>query len=122
MRAVDVGVGHDDDAGVAQILFAIMRAGTAADRLYQIGELRVGGELILGGGGDIEDLAAQRENGLRLAVARLLGVAAGAVTLEDEQLGAFRRGVGAIRELAGQAKLLYRGLARDLFLRAAAQP
>ena len=33
MRAVDVGVGHDDDLLVAQVLVAIVRAGAAAERL-----------------------------------------------------------------------------------------
>src|ERR1700733_12547355 len=102
MRAVDVGVGHDDDPRVAQILFAIVRTDTAADRLHQVGELGVGGELVLGGGGDVEDFAAQRENGLGLAVARLLGAAAGRVALDDEQFAAFGGGVGAVGELAGQ--------------------
>src|SRR5258708_28476922 len=101
MRAVDVGIGHDDDAGVAQIFFAIMRSGAAADRLHQIGKLRVGRELVLGGGGNVEDFAAQGENGLGLAVARLLGATAGRVTLDDEQFGAFGSGVGAIGEFAG---------------------
>ena len=122
VRAVDVGVGHDDDARIAQILFAIMRERAAADRLHQVGELGVGGQLVLAGGGDVEDLAAQGQDGLGLAVARLLGAAAGRVALDDEQFGAFGRGVGAIGELAGQAQLLHRGLARGFLLGAAAQP
>ena len=36
---------------------------------------------------DVEDLAAQREDRLRVAVAALLGRAAGGVALDDEQLG-----------------------------------
>ncbi len=104
MRAVDVGIGHDDDAGVAQILLAVMRAGAAADRLHQVGKLRIGGELVLGGGRDVEDLAAQRQDSLGLAVARLLGAAAGRVTLDDEQLRAFRGGIGAVGELAGETQ------------------
>ena len=67
-----------------------MRAGAAAERLDQIGELRVLRELVLAGGGDVQDLAAQRQHGLRAAVARLLGGAAGAVALDDENLRAFR--------------------------------
>jgi len=39
--AVDVGVGHDDDAAVAQILVLVVDAGAAAERLHQIGELLV---------------------------------------------------------------------------------
>ena len=77
MRAVDIGVGHDDDLLVAQILFVEMRAGAAAERLDQIGELRVLRQLVLAGGGDVQNFAAQRQHGLRAAVARLLGRAAG---------------------------------------------
>ena len=86
MRAVDVGVGHDDDTRVAQILFTVMRERSAANRLHQVGKLRVRGQLFLAGGGDVEDLAAQRQHGLVLAVARLLGAAAGRVALDDEEL------------------------------------
>ena len=44
------------------------------------------------------------------------------VALDDEQFRAFGGGVGAVGELAGQAQLLDRGLARDFLLGAAAQP
>ena len=90
MRAVDVGVGHDDDLLVAQILLVKMRAGAAAERLDQIGELCVLRQLVLAGGRDVEDFAAQRQHGLGAAVARLLGRAAGAVAFDDENFRAFR--------------------------------
>ena len=45
MRAVDVGVGHDHDLLVAQILLAIARAGAAAERLDEVAEQLVVGEL-----------------------------------------------------------------------------
>ena len=118
--AVDVGVGHDDDLLVAQIVVAVVRAGAAAERLHQIGELLVLRELVLAGGRDVEDLAAQRQDGLRGAVARLLGRAAGRVALDDEDLGALGGAVGAVGELAGQAQLARRGLARDILFLAAA--
>ena len=47
MGAVDIGVGHDDDAAIAQILVAIMRAGAAAQRLHEIGKLLVLRQLVL---------------------------------------------------------------------------
>ena len=120
MRAVDVGVGHDDDLVVAQILVAIVHAGAAAERLHQVGELLVLRELVLAGAGDVEDLSAQRQHGLAGAVARLLGRAAGRVALDDEDLRALRGGVGAVGELAGQAQLARRALALGLLLLAAA--
>ena len=46
MGAVDVGVGHDDDLVVAQIVVAVARAGAAAERLHEIGELLVLRELV----------------------------------------------------------------------------
>ena len=114
MRAVDIGVGHDDHAVVAQILVAVFRARAAAERLDQVGDLLVGGELVVAGAGDVEDLAAQRQHGLAGAVARLLGRAAGGVALDDEELGAGGGVLRAVGELAGQAQLADRGLARDL--------
>ncbi len=51
---------------------------------------------------DIEDLAAQRKHGLEGAVARLLGTAAGAVALDQEQLGLGGIALLAIGELAGE--------------------
>ena len=77
-------------------------------------------ELVLAGGRHVEDFSAQRQNRLAGAVAGLLGRAAGGVALDDEQLRALRGGVGAVGELAGQAELAHRALARDvLFLPAA---
>ncbi len=87
MRAVDVGVGHDDDAVVAQVLRVAVLARAAAERERQVGDFAVGADLVGGGAGDVEDLAADRQDRLGLAVARLLGAAAGAVALDDEQLG-----------------------------------
>ena len=81
----------------------------------------VGADLVGGGGGDVEDLAADRQDRLGLAVARLLGRAAGAVAFDDEQFGARGIVIGAVGELAGQAQLARagRGLALDLALGAA---
>src|SRR5690606_41197834 len=75
------------------------------------------------GRSDVEDLAADRQDRLGLAVARLLGAAARGIALDDEQLGlaiAFARAVG---QLAGQAQLacVGRGLALDLALGLAPQ-
>ena len=74
-----------------------MRAGAAAERLDQVGELLVLRQLVLAGAGDVEDLAAQRQHRLRGAVARLLGRAAGEVALDDENLGAFAAAVWCSR-------------------------
>ena len=107
MGAVDVGVGHDDDAVVAQVFVAVFRARAAAERLDQVGDLLVGAELVAAGAGDVEDLAAQRQDRLGGAVARLLGRAAGRVALDDEELGAVRGVLRAVGQLAGQAQLAH---------------
>ena len=86
----------------------------------EIGELLVLRELVLAGRRDVEDFAAQRQDRLRGAVARLLGRAAGAIALDDENLRAFGGAVGAVGELAGQAQLSHRALARDVLFLAAA--
>src|SRR3546814_13702449 len=52
---------------------------------------------------DVEDFSAQRQHRLVLAVAALLGRAAGRVTLDDEQLAERRVLFLAVGELAGQA-------------------
>src|SRR5579883_1125040 len=120
MRAVDIGVRHDDDALVTQLLLAVALARPAAERLDEVGDLLVLAELVGGGRRDVEDLAAQGEDRLRVAVARLLRRAAGAVALDEEDLGADGARLAAIRELAGQAQLARRALAVELLLLAAA--
>src|SRR5580658_8785490 len=97
-----------------------MRAGAAAERLDEVGKLLVLRQLVLAGGCDIEDLSAQRQDRLRSAVARLLGRAAGAIALNDEDFRAFGGAVGAVGKLAGQAKFPHRSLARDVLFLAAA--
>ena len=62
----------------------------------------------------VQDLAAQRHDGLGLAIARLLGGAAGGVAFDQEQLGVLRILVGAVGELAGQRGARGDALALDL--------
>ena len=53
---------------------------------------------------DVEDLAAQRQDRLELAVAAHLGGAAGAVALDQEELGELGVPLGAVGELAGEVR------------------
>ncbi len=62
----------------------------------------------------VQDLAAQRHDRLELLVARLLGRAAGGVTLHQEQLGTHRVLPRAVGQLAGQRRALGDLLALDL--------
>jgi hypothetical protein len=74
------------------------------------------------GAGDVEDLAAQRQDCLVGTVAGLLGRAAGRIALDDEQFRAFGTGLAAIGELARKAQLAHRGLAVDFLFLAPPDP
>jgi hypothetical protein len=60
---------------------------------------------------DVEDLAAQRQDRLELAVAALLGRAAGGVALDDVDFAQGRVLFLAVGELAGQADAVEHALA-----------
>ena len=62
----------------------------------------------------VDELAAQRQDGLEAAVAALLGGAAGGVALDDVELGERGIALGAVGELAGQAAAGERALADGL--------
>src|SRR3546814_16800827 len=104
-----------DLAFVAQIVGHAVLAGAAAQGLDQIGNLQIGEDLGGGGAGDVEDLAANRQDRLRLAIARLLGRAAGRIALADEAIGARGTLGRPIGELSRAAQLWHRwgGLCRD---------
>ncbi len=121
MGAVHVGVGHDDDPAVAQPGPVEPVAHAAAQRLDQVLQLLILQQLLVARAGDVEDLAAQRQHRLGVAVARLLGRAAGAVALDEEDLGVVAALARAVGELAGQAQPPCRGLARDVLALAPAQ-
>jgi hypothetical protein len=105
VRAVDVGVRHDDDGVVAQLAdVVVVGADAGAERGDQGDDLLAGEHLVDAGLLDVEDLAAQREDRLGLAVASLLGRAAGRVALDDEELGVLGVALLAVGELAGQER------------------
>src|SRR3546814_1607078 len=77
-------------------------------------DLLVAGELVGRGAGDVQGLAAQRQHGLGLAVARLLGRAARRIALDEEDLGTGGGAARAVGELARQAQLAGRRLAGEV--------
>src|SRR4029077_3456095 len=79
-----------------------------------------GPHLVGRGAGHVEDLAPERQDRLGLAVARLFRRAAGAVALDEKDLGPRGAAAGAIGELAGEAQLPRRALPRELLLLAPA--
>ena len=110
--AVDVGVGHDDDLVVAQLSRRrSRRADAGAERGDDVGHLLGRQHLVDARALDVEDLAADRQHGLELALAALLGGAAGRVALDDEQLGVRRVAILAFGEAARQPQAVERALA-----------
>ena len=111
VRAVDVGVGHHDHAVVAQLLEVELLADAGADRRDDRLDLGVREHLVdpvlLG----VDHLAAQRQDRLEEAVARVDGRAAGRVALDEVELGGRRVVDLAVGELAGQRRALERALA-----------
>src|SRR5579862_3503068 len=119
VRAVHVGVRHDDDAPVTELgdveralLFA--RADAGADGRYHRLDFRVLQDAVQPRFLDVDELAADGEDGLVTAVAALLGGAAGGVALDDVKLGQVRVALGAIGQLAGEAAAGQRALADGL--------
>ena len=102
MRAVNVGIGHDDDAVVARLVGVEVVADVRANSRDQRADGVAGKRAVQARALHVEDLAAQGQDGLRLAVAGLLGRAACGIALYDEQFGVLR-GLGrAVGQLARQ--------------------
>src|SRR5205814_1625146 len=98
---VGVGVREDADLVVAQ-LGEVRRARLDAERHTDVVHLLAAGDLARIQLPGVQDLAAQRHDGLEVLVARLLGGAARGIALHQEQLRALRLLAGAVGELAGQ--------------------
>ena len=94
VRMIDLAVADAADVlGVADV---------DADGGDEAGDLLVADELLGAGLFDVEHLAAQRQDGLEVAVAAALGRAAGRLSLDEEQLRFVAVAGGAVHELAGQ--------------------
>ena len=124
MRAVHVGIGHDDDLVVAQLLEVKFVADARAQRRDDGLQLVVAVDLVGARLFHVQHLAPQRQNRLKTRVAPLCGGAARRVALDDVDLG--KRGIAVVavaqlvRHLAGfESRLaadaltrLFRGLTR----------
>src|SRR5258707_6689413 len=88
MAAVDIGVGHDDDAVIARLLrVELLGADAGAERGDERADFGRAQHLVEARALDVEDLAFERQDRLEAPVAPLLGRTAGAVALDDEDLG-----------------------------------
>ena len=110
MRAVHVGIGHDDDPVVAQLLEGEAVADAGAEggdqRLDRVETQDLVQPRLL----HVQDLATQRQDGLEVAIASLLGRAAGGITLDDIDLGLAGIAFRTVRQLTRQAYPLQRAL------------
>ena len=112
VRAVDVGIGHQDELAVTQPGdVEVVLADAAAERGDHGANLFVAEHLVVACLLDVEDLASQRQDGLEAAVAALLGGAAGGFSLDEVEFATVGLALGAVRELAGQAAAIQRSLA-----------
>ena len=108
MRAVHIGVGHNNDTTVAEALdieraLLLAPADACADGGDERLDFSVLKHLVEAGFLDIDDLAFDREDRLITAVAALLGGAAGGVALDYIKLGEVRVALGAIGEFSRQS-------------------
>src|SRR5581483_1467424 len=112
VRAVDVGVGHQDDLAVAQFGdVEVVFADAGAQRRDHGADFFVAQHLVVARLLDVEDLALKRQNRLEAAVASLLGGAAGALALDQIHFAALRLTLGAVGQLARQSAPVQRALA-----------
>src|SRR5262249_21325277 len=111
VRTVDVRIGHDDDPVVAEPIEVLVLVDAAAERGDEGRDLLRAQHLVEARALDVQDLAAERQDRLELAVASLLGGAAGALALDEEELRLARVALLAVSELAGQGRELERALA-----------
>ncbi len=101
--AVDVGVRHDHDLVITQLVdVELFGTDRRADRLDEGADLLGAEHAVETGPLDVEDLALERQDRLVLAVAALLGGAAGAVALDQEQFAQGRVAFLAVGKLARQ--------------------
>ena len=122
MRAIDIGVRHDDHPAIPQSVAVEPVPHPTSQRLDQVLQLLVLPQLVGRGAGDVQDLAAQWQHRLRLPIARLLGRPAGAVAFHQEDLGLGGVLARAVGQLARQAQLARRRLAGGVLALLAPQP
>src|SRR5688572_801532 len=112
VRTVHVGVGHDDDAVVAQARdVEVLDADAAAERGDHRLDLVAAEHLVEAGLLDVQNLALDGQDGLETAIAALLGGAAGRLALDDVDLALRRVALLAIRKLSRKTAAVERALA-----------
>ena len=120
VRAVDVGIRHQDDLVVAQLrdveVVAVALGEAAAEGVDHGLDLRVREDLIHRRLLNVQDLTTKRQDRLGLTVTAGLRRAARRITLDDEDLALLRVLRDAVRELAVRVEAVLR-LAQHVRLR-----
>ena len=119
VRAVHVGVGHDDDLVIAQLRQIEVVANASSQRADDVRHLLRRQHLVDAGPLHVEDFTSDRQHRLILALAPLLGRPTGRVALDDEHLGIDRIAILALRQSARQPQPIKRTLAPRQFTRLA---
>ena len=91
VRAVDVGIGHDDDLAVSQLGDVEILSYAAAERLDDRYDRDVRIYLVKPALLDVEHLSAERKDGLKFRVAAGFGRTSRRISLDEIDLG--ERGV-----------------------------
>ena len=104
MLAIDVGIGHQDDLVIAQLGNVEVLADPRPESRDHGLDFRVAQCLVQPRALHVQDLAAQRQDGLGLGVPPTLGRTAGGVTLHEVDLAARRILGGAVGQLARHAE------------------
>ena len=116
MRAVDVRIGHDDDAVIAQFIRVVL---IAADAAAKGGDQRrhfLGREHFIEAGFlNVEDFTLQRQDRLVLTVTTLFSRAARGVPFHEVQFRQRRVAFLAIRQFARQASQIQRAFTAGHF-------
>ena len=117
MGTIDIGIGHDDDLAITALREIEILADARAKCRDHRADLGIGENFVKTCLLNVQDLAAQRQDGLETAVAALLGRTACRITLDDVDLSLFRildRTVGKLARQAADLKciLAARKLAR----------
>jgi hypothetical protein len=110
---VHVGIGHDDDLVIAQLVQVEVVPDARAQSGDDRGQLIVAVYLVRPGLLHVKHLAPQGEDGLETAVPALGGRAAGGVALDDVELCQLRVGLVAVPQLIGHGGSAQGGLAAD---------
>src|SRR4029079_14239834 len=101
VRAVDVGIGHDDDAAVTALGEVLVFADASADGTDHAADFLVGEDFVFARFGGVDDLAAEWKDGLVLARAAAFGAAAGRIAFHEVEFALVDVAAGAVAELAG---------------------